>query len=201
MILQCMQVYSAVNESVLGDAVVLPVMCSSDGGHCSDTHLVSNLSLSSQSYNISVSGSNTFGSSGPSTVFTIPGDHICSDSSDSSGSDGRSLLSMYYCSLVNMSLMLVGSIVPLIVLGASVGGLILLLGVLCVIAVTCVVRGRNNTSESLKENFKSRELLAPCRCPLFVLSSFSFVSSDLYANYSCNSGPEATYCEQYTPVT
>ena len=198
-----MQVYSAVNESVLGDAVVLPVMCSSDGGHCSETHLVSNLSLSSQSYNISVSASNRFGSSGPSTVFTFPG-NICSDSPDSpdsSGSDGRSLLSMYYCSLVNMSLMLVGSIVPLIVLGASVGGLILLLGVLCVIAVTCVVRGRNNTSESLKENFKSRELLAPYRCPLFVLSSFSFVSSDLYANYSCNSGPETTYCEQYTPVT
>ena len=105
MILQCVQVYSAANESVLGDAVILPVMCSSDGGHCSETHLVSNLSLSSQSYNISVSASNRFGSSGPSTVFTFPEDHICSDSSgssDNSGSDGRSLLSMYYCSLVNM---------------------------------------------------------------------------------------------------
>ena len=99
MILQCVQVYSAVNESVLGDAVVLPVMCSSDGGNCSETHLISNLSLSSQSYNISVSASNRFGSSGPSTAFTVPGDHICPDSS---GSDGRSLLSMYYCSLVNM---------------------------------------------------------------------------------------------------
>ena len=140
MILQCMQVYS---ESVLGDAVVLPVMCSSDGGNCSKTHLISNLSLSSQSYNISVSASNRFGSSGPSTVFTFPGDHICPDSS---GSDGRSLLSMYYCSLVNMSLMLVGSIVPLVVLGASVGGLILF-GALCVLTVSCVVRGRNNTSK------------------------------------------------------
>jgi hypothetical protein len=94
-----LHVYSAANESVLGDVVVLPVMCSSDGGHCYKTHLISSLSLSSQSYNISVSASNRFGSSVPSTVFTIPGDHICSDSS---GNDGRNLLSMYYCSLVNM---------------------------------------------------------------------------------------------------
>ena len=61
-------------------------------------------------------------------------------------------------------------VVPLIVLiGASVGGL-LLLGTLCVIAMTCVVRGRNNANQNPKENFKSRELLPLCRLHLLVIS-------------------------------
>ena len=76
-----MQVCDAVNESVLVDVVVLPVMCSSDGGQCSKTHVISNLSLSSQSYNISVAASNRYGASEHSAVFTIPGEYECIDNS------------------------------------------------------------------------------------------------------------------------
>ena len=81
-----MQVCDAVNESVLlVDVVVLPVMCSPDGGQCSKTHVISNLSLFSQSYNISVAASNRYGASGHSAVSTIPGEYECIDNSDING--------------------------------------------------------------------------------------------------------------------
>ena len=58
-----LQIYGADSESVVEE----PVQCSAGGGECSTTHLVSNISLDSQSY-ATVTASNRYGSSDNSTI-------------------------------------------------------------------------------------------------------------------------------------
>ena len=69
-----MQIENSTNGSVTED-VHIAVVCPEGGEECSTFHVISHLSLTTHSYNISASSMNRYGRSGPSTTLPIPGEH------------------------------------------------------------------------------------------------------------------------------